>query len=657
MLAQSAMPNGAVPDRSSLGWLILLPLGCLLLSQVLLVATGIIPVLDGILVDPDGYMRLNRVLQLHDGGAWFDSRYWRINPPEGHVQHWTRPLDALLLVGAWLLTPILGFGDGLYLWGVLISPVCLALTVIALAWAVEPVLDRDTRLFACLAFLMQPSIMAYSSVGRPDHHSLLLLLFVVLLGLTFRLLIDPLDRRAAKLAGATAALSLWISLEALTFVGCSLAVLGLYWALGDGTLARKNRTYLSTLTICLGVALLIERGPHGLLAVENDRLSVLHVTLFALITLFWTVAVRLERPGGAWNERSARVESHRRRPFAQPDSPRSAWLGITGRSTFAGVAVAGIAFAMLLVFPELRQGPLGQVDPLYNELRLQRIVEIQPLVSGERLAAGQWGEIANRVIQTVGIAFLALPFLAVLLARPGMPGHRIWVSVAFALAIFLPLATYQVRWFGYAQALLVLPYSALIARVLAHVACRLPLSRLQLVRPLIIVGALFWPLGLTQLLPQQEIVTSTEGCPIDRASPFLDRLAPSGTILALADYGPELLYRTHHQVLSIPNHRPQPGFAATYRALTTDDELVAWAELRNHGVDWILLCPSIVERSTFLDGDGTEATLYRRLVDGTSPTWLRPVTLSDELGDQMQLYEVDTGPAVAHGPNAPPERF
>src|SRR5919109_4912421 len=94
MPAQSAMLSGAVPDRSPLGWLILLPLGCLVLGQLLLVTTGIVPVLDGLLVDPDGYMRLNRVLALHDGGSWFDSRYWRINPPEGPVQHWTRPLDA-----------------------------------------------------------------------------------------------------------------------------------------------------------------------------------------------------------------------------------------------------------------------------------------------------------------------------------------------------------------------------------------------------------------------------------------------------------------------------------------------------------------------------------------------------------------------------------
>ena len=35
---------------------------------------------------------------------------------------------------------------------------------------------------------------------------------------------------------------------------------------------------------------------------------------------------------------------------------------------------------MLLCFPDLRQGPLGRVDPLYARIRLHNIVEIQPLV-------------------------------------------------------------------------------------------------------------------------------------------------------------------------------------------------------------------------------------------------------------------------------------
>jgi hypothetical protein len=650
MLAQSAMLRGAVPDRSPLGWLILLPLGCLVLGQLLLVTTGIVPVLDGILLDPDGYMRLNRVLALHDGGSWFDSRYGRINPPEGHVQHWTRPLDAMLLAGGLLLEPMLGFRHGLHLWGVLLSPVCLALCVLALAWAIEPVLDRDARLFACLAFLMQPTVLAYSSVGRPDHHALLLLLFITLLGLTFRLLTDPLDRRSARLAGMVAALSLWISLEAVTFVGCSVAVLGLYWLLGDGGLARQNRDYLATLTVALGVALVVERGPLQPFAVENDRLSILHVVLFGLITLFWLLAARIGPPESAWRERVARLASYHRLPFARYDPPEPPAAGIVGRIVLAGGGIASVGLAMLILFPELARGPLGEVDPLYNELRLQRIVEIQPLVSIERLSAGRLGEIANRVIQMVGIAFVAVPFLIFLLRRPGLPGHRVWMAIAVALAVFLPLAAYQVRWSGYAQVLLVPPYSAFLAWLLLRVTGHLPQNRVQLVRPLLIVAALFWPIGLGQLMPQQEIVTANDGCPIDRASPLLDGLGSPGTILALADYGPELLYRTRHGVLSIPNHRPQPGFNAGYRALTATDSRAARADLERHGVDWILLCPSIVERGHYTEGHENESTLYRRLLDGAPPSWLRPVAIGEDLRESMLLYALEPDDARAAGP-------
>jgi hypothetical protein len=498
---------------------------------------------------------------------------------------------------------------------------------------------------------MQPTVLAYSSVGRPDHHALLLLLFVTLLGLTFRLLTDPLDRRSARLAGAVAALSLWISLEALTFVGCSMAVLGLYWLLGDGGLGRQNRDYLASLTLTLGVALLIERGPLQLFAIENDRLSILHVTLFALITLFWWLAARVGPSESVWSERVARLAVHHRQPFARHEPPKRPVPGIAGRAVLATAALVSVGLAMLILFPELARGPLGEVDPLYDEIRLRRIVEIQPLVSLERLAAGRLGEIANRVIQVVGIAFVAVPFLVALLRRPALPGHRVWVTFALALAIFLPLAAYQVRWSSYAQVLLVPPYSAFVAWLLLRVGGSLPPSRLQLVRPLLIVAALFWPMALAQLMPQQEIVTATEVCRIDRAGPVLDRLGRSGTILALADYGPELLYRTQHGVLSIPNHRPQPGFNAGYRALTATDLQAARAELTSRGVDWILLCPSIVERGHFTEGREGQATLYRRLVDGTAPPWLRAVGLGEELRESMRLFALVPGAGPAPDPS------
>jgi hypothetical protein len=363
MPPHSAISAGAAPERS-LGWLLLIPLGCLALGQALLALSGTLPVLDGGLGDTDAYMRLSRVLQLHDSGSWFDSRFPRINPPEGHVQHWTRPLDALLLAGAWLLQPFLGFERALHLWGVLISPVFLALTVAALAWASAPVLDRDARLFACIALLLQPTLVAYASLGRPDHHSLLFLLFVLLLGLTFRLLAGPARGREAAAAGLVAALAIWVSPEALVFIAPSLAALACCWLSGDDGMAARIQRYLSALALGLAAGLLIERGPAGLFAIENDRLSLLHVGLFGVLALVWPLVVVLARARTPWL-RAPRGSDDAFRNEGRAGQAADPRPRVAARAGAAAVGCLATLAVMALLFPELRSGPLGYVDPLY----------------------------------------------------------------------------------------------------------------------------------------------------------------------------------------------------------------------------------------------------------------------------------------------------
>jgi hypothetical protein len=308
------------------------------------------------------------------------------------------------------------------------------------------------------------------------------------------------------------------------------------------------------------------------------------------------------------------------------------------------------------MFPDLQQGPLGQVDPLYQSLRLERIVEVQPLIAFESLSATELGHAANRLIQIVGIAALALPFLVVLLVRPSAT-QRLWLVVALVLAVFLPLAFYQVRWSSYAQVALLLPYSAGVGWLLHRLAVWMPGWSLVLCRPLLILIGLFWPLLLGQAFPQKQIVTADQSCPLGRLAPALAEASGArGTVLGMADHGPEILYRTGHAVLSIPNHRPQPGFAATWHVLTALDDRAARAEAARHGVDWILLCPSAAEQRLFAV-PGEDETLYRRLVEGRPPAWLQPLPMPSELAGQVRLFAVVTRPAFARwsGAAAGPE--
>ena len=91
---------------------------------------------------------------------------------------------------------------------------------------------------------------------------------------------------------------IWISPEAMTFIGVSLATLGLFWLAGTPGLARANRDYLLAAAATLAGGLLLERAPAELLALESDRLSIVHVLLFALIAGFWMIIDRAERAGG-----------------------------------------------------------------------------------------------------------------------------------------------------------------------------------------------------------------------------------------------------------------------------------------------------------------------------------------------------------------------
>ncbi|HET6521577.1 MAG TPA: hypothetical protein VFG47_17425 [Geminicoccaceae bacterium] len=599
----------------SLARLAMIPLACLLLGQILLVATGTIAVLDGALLDTDAYMRLNRVVSLHEGGAWYDPTYPRINPPEGHVQHWTRPLDALLLAGAGVLAPLLGFRDALHVWGVAINPLFTAGALLALIWAAAPVVGRRGAILAGFAFLLQPTIISYGSAARPDHHGLLLMLFALLVALVPRVIVRPHEARAAWAAGAVTALAVWVSIEALTFAAVALATLGIYWLLGRPAMARANLRYAAAGALGLALALALERSPSGWAAVEGDRLSVLHLTLFGGIALFWAAALLAERTAaGALR------------------SPRA-------RMVAAALGVAAVLGGLRALFPDLGGGPLGPVDPLYRELRLTRILEIQPLVAWTDLVGNPAGA-GSRLLSLAAFALVAAPYLAVRLARERGAAHPLWVLLAVGLAAFVPLSFYQVRWSGCMQLLALVPYAALLDAGLRRLERRLPPERLTVVRPLALVGGLLWALLLALPLARAEVAVVTRSCPLGDLGRFLARQGDGPrTIMTLADFGPELLYRTGHSVLSIPNHRPQPGFNATHRALASTDEGTARTLLDRHGVGWVLLCPGPPERA-FYRAERSSGNLYRRLLEDRGPSWLRPVELPAPLSATFALFAV-----------------
>jgi asparagine N-glycosylation enzyme membrane subunit Stt3 len=569
------------------------------------VLNGSAGILDGAFVDPDCYMRLNRVIALSEGASWFDASEPLINPPQGHEQHWTRPLDVLLLVGARLISPFLGFPAALHSWAVAMSPLLGIITIFALAWAVRPVLDRRAQAVATLAFVVQPGVFAAFVIGRPDHHGLLLLLFVLHLGLTACSLARQCPTRTACMAGAIAALAIWISVESLVFVGAGLAALALAWVINGQPFARRCFQTTAATALALGAALLMERGFGNVGVIEADRISIVHLALFATIAMFWGIIAEGEQKGLAVSPAIARLA--------------------------AGVVAAGITGLVLLtLFPVLATGPLGPVNALYNELRLQRIQELQPIVNWQQLLAGNWQEQVHSALIQAGIALVAVPQVALRVYRSDGDNRRIWLFIAIALFACLVLMVREIRWSPYGQALLVIPFGYWLASVAQHIHQRLAATVSPRVAAVAVLSLVFVGIDFPHLAARpfesNDTADASAYCPIKETAALLSGKphAAESVILAVPEFGPEILYRSPFAVLSIPNHRPQPGFATTIAALAADDDAEAHDLLARHRVAYVMLCPTEAE-AEYLAQAGDKQTLYRRLVDGAPPPWLRPI--------------------------------
>jgi hypothetical protein len=568
-------------------------------------------VFDGRLHGTNTYSWLVRVLHLHETGSWFNATIPRIDPPYGHEQHWTRPFDVLLFIGAWIGAPLVGFKNGLHVWGVLISPILQILALIAFFWAVRPLFSNRQIYVLGILFVFQIVIIVSFRAGRPDHQSLIYLLFIVSLGFGTRLLVQPFRLRWCYWAGFVSALALWVSVESVLVILMNLFCLGLFWFLGDDDLERKLFHYSLSLFLGSAAALLVQRGVADLLKPELDQISIAFVSLFALIFAFWAAVSRVRVLSGTT-------------------------MGWGRRLTLAVVGAAMVIAAMEFLYPGFFRGP-ANVDKLYIMVRLQHIGETQPVFSGG------WQSGLMRFFIFLGIAVPTIPVLVYLLVKRYKPDVRFWAYLSIGLVIFAPRALRQVRWAPYVGILFLPAYAWLVSKVLERVENRVSRGQVLLFRPLLLFLCATWYVLPAVLLVQQSIDTNWRiQCPLSSLSRYLDDPEEWGdrprNILAFADYGPELLYRTKHSVYSIASHRFQRGFTDSYNIMSASTDRKALEIIRGRKVDLILICAPRDDK-WYVREDGRE-TFYDRLSADKIPPWIRKVRLPDDVSEDFRLYEV-----------------
>jgi len=593
----------------------------LIVVQVLFMMRSDSPIPNHALWGTDGYMRLVRVQALAETGDWFNSTIARANTPYGDTLHWTRPMDLVLLAGAAPLIPVFGLKEALYWWGVVVSPVLHWLTLFALFWAAKPLFPRSGLVYLGIVSLTQPALLSYFSAARPDHHGLIALLFVLMLGYGLRLAqnLDTSDRRTALFGGLAGGLGLWVSVEFLLPLALLQLGLGLGWLRLRAHYARAGSIFSAGVVLMILLALATERPPAEWLVVEYDRISVVHLAVFAAILAFWRVIRNMD----SW---------------VLTEKPEN-------RLTIGGFGLMFVLSAIYALYPAFFTGPYAAVDARVVEVWFKNTAEVRSLINLDNPLKS-----IREFLFLLGPVLLAAPWL-VHLIRHDTERHRMWVLVALCLIVFVPLSLYQARWATYAELIVILPYTALVLALLkkldrdCDIADRATRIARAAARGAIVAGMATVFLLLTVVVykfedrPDKE----TASCRMSGMSKYLAEAPDLNDkplrIMSLVFYGPEIIYRSQHSVVGTPYQRNTRGILDSIDFFAATDPAVARKIAETRGIDTVMLCTRAREQAWYPSEEGGPGSMFRRLSDDNPPAWLKPLPLPPELKD-FRLFQL-----------------
>ena len=585
-----------------------------------------LPVLNGELVDTDSYMRMVRVLELLQGGGWYNDVIARSNAPYGETLHWTRPFDLLLILGAGPLLPFTDVKTALFWSGALISPLLQLAAAFAFIWATAPLARKGLWFMAAPLLFVQAAIIAYGSAGRADHHVLQALAFILLIGFTLRSLRNPAGTRDAFAAGLVAGFGFWLSIEAFLPLTGTLMGLTAAWLIAPHGRLRQLTALSFGLCAMLLLAIAAEHPPSGWLDVVYDEVSVVHLLIGTLLLLLWSTL-------SFWERRKRRAAT------------------LPGR--VAAVALGGGACLALLysVFPAFFAGPLAGIDPRIKDIWLSNVGEMQGVFPTDLQSLGDF-------IFYLGISIAAVPVIVWLLWQErGSRRWLLWLYIACALLITVAAAMTSKRFAPYAEILLVVVAGDIIERLriwLLHNRSRiLPQAAYAVAMALLMLG----PISIGAIIKgQAKASTSTEdsdkvSCELRDIAAYLSDEAVIGrrdpqTILTATYHGPELLYRTPHRVIATPYHRNGAGIFDGHFMLATNDLEASRQLMAERRIDLILLCPERKQDHYFrIDGQADDDRLFRLLADGQTVDGLRPLPLPDTAASSdFLLFAVEPSP-------------
>lgn len=552
------------------------------------------------LSNPDSYYNLVVLLdRTPEHGHRFVARD---NAPYGSWVHWTEPYTWTL----WQLhRPLRAAGldeePALRYAGGALSLLGMLAVTFFIALAVSQQGTRRTAMISGLALAACIPLHSYGNLLQITHHIFMLVPLAAAAACLLR------GASAARpgldlLGGALLALGWWISPEAMPFV------VGLVYLRIAARLQGASPPLWLIAPGLFGVTLLawwLDPPPPTFPPWTLDRMSLAWLLLAGLLASMPLLAEACMR--------------------------RS--LSLAGRAVTIVAASLGAMLAWAWAVPGVSSGPAGLIPAELKTLWWDHIIELQParepadwvayfvLPAAGAVAAGYraWRE---RSLWLAALAFMSLAYglLGVWHLRMGAAA-----GVIGALAYGIGLG--GLRGFGDTNETL-----SMRGQVRAFLLTLLPALQL---------GA---AAGLAWLSPPHP---QNPQCSLASVTDALQQIPPA-TILAPVFSGSELLYRTHHRIITGPYHHNVDGLLDNYRAWLysgTDHPPEIFAR---RGVGYVLGC---TQYQNELRGSEGRRTLMERVADEDVPPWLRLQPWPAGTETQWRLYRVQ--PSAASSPGAP----
>jgi hypothetical protein len=588
-------------SRSGLIWWISL-LG---IFMVALSAFRSLPQIADLLVNADGddLMRLVQVRDLLGGQGWFDTRQYRILPPEGVAMHWSRYVDAgiagVKAVAELVLPPAQADLATVILWPCLLA----SIMVIVLAQGTARLMGTSAALGAIAVFLTWGKLGGEFVPPRIDHHNVQILCGTVIFYLS---LVPGRAVVLGSFAGVMTALSLAVGLEMLPFLALVWGMMALRHVFGQTQAGPWLLGFSVCITLAAPLLMAGQTAPADWLADHCDVLAGPVLALAAVGVVATATPVLAGRALVA---------------------PR---LRLLLMATLA-------ALGLWLAWPALGHcvaGPYAEVTPEVRRIIESHVVEALP--ASALLATKP--ELLFRVL----LPPLVLSVLATLVAwtlrhRLGPVQIMALVQTLVVVVVGFALATVQIR-----AANIMAPAVPLLGGFLVQAfmllpresSARLPAAILLILAMPAVVerGTAMALRGVTAPGKGTEALAPLAGCHTAEAMSEIASL-PKSLVFANLNLGPAILAYSSHSVASAAYHRSPYAFRNGVEAFQSFDNL--HEALRQSGAEYLVLCAQ--------GGWDQDSPIVQSLLHDPPPVWLSPATGDREA---VRVFRVDQAALV-----------